>query len=448
MYNESWKHYINSIKPLLLSQISQAARIIRDTNNSSMCKLTNISNDNCSTQVPVSLSAIETRPISALAVAFDQSNSTSATALQSNDPHDNGKTKLVTPAEPLDAAVNYEMACHNEHLPSKYMLPPLEFQVPEIIDAQTEAAEIFENFIDELEPIHSEDAVDICSSQTSFMADLQKLIFGTQQLDLAPQQESANLSDFTFSLVKLGMEYGSVDGHLPPVEQKVQLQVENVSCRSSSINSAPLKKRPLPASLLRMSGSGSIKEDETSVKKTRFPSLNDLQLEKISKLLAARKKKLQFVTPQHTQVLVDSMDNKKSDDHHLSESDILISTDFVHKHPTNEDIQLNNLKHSTTDTSFSALVADLNIDTDGMCSDLDDMIWNEETIRQVDDSTATFRNSQQTPPESTIPMNPLVYCHVFVSMPVQRVVHQHIVSNIPPPFPARRYIYIYSCRHA
>ncbi|KAG2601455.1 hypothetical protein PVAP13_5KG591507 [Panicum virgatum] len=169
MYNESWKHYINSMKPF------------------SVCKLKNISNDKCSTQVPVSLSAIETRAISALAVAFDQSNSTSATALQSNDPHDNGKTKLVTPAEPLDAAVNYEMACHNEHLPSKYMLPPLEFQVPEIIDAQTEAAEIFENFIDELEPIHSEDAVDICSSQTSFMADLQKLIFGTQQLELAPQ---------------------------------------------------------------------------------------------------------------------------------------------------------------------------------------------------------------------------------------------------------------------
>lgn len=229
------------------------------------------------------------------------------------------------------------------------------------------------------------------------MADLHKLIFGTQQLDLAPQQESANLSDFTFSLVKLGMEYSSVDGHLPPVEQKVQLQVENVSCRSSSINSAPLKKRPLPASLLRMSGSGSIKEDETSVKKTRFPSLNDLQLEKISKLLAARKKKLQFATPQHTQVLVDSMDNKKSDDHHLSESDILISTDFVHKHSTNEDIQLNNLKHSTTDTSLSAPVADLNIDTDGMCSDLDDMIWNEETIRQVDDSIATFRNNRLHP---------------------------------------------------
>jgi len=172
-----------------------------------------------------------------------------------------------------------------------------------------------------------------------------------------------------------------------------------------------------------------------------------LQLEKISKLLAARKKKLQFATPQHTQVLVDSMDNKKSDDHHLSESDILISTDFVHKHPKNEDIQLNNLKHSTTDTSFSAPIADLNIDTDGMCSDLDDMIWNEETIRQVDDSIATFRNSQQTPPESMIPMNPLVYCHVFVSMPVQRVVHQHIVSNIPPPFPARRYIYIAADMH-
>lgn len=34
-------------------------------------------------------------------------------------------------------------------------------------------------------------------------------------------------------------------------------------------------------------------------------------------------------------------------------------------------------------------------------------------------------------------MNPLVYCHVFVSMPVQRAVYQHIVSNIPPPFPAR-----------
>ncbi|XP_039787573.1 uncharacterized protein LOC120654026 [Panicum virgatum] len=130
MYNESWKHYINSMKPLLLSQISQAARIIHDTNNSSMYKLTNISNDKCSTQVPVSLSAIETRAISALAVAFDQSNSTSATALQSNDPHDNGKTKLVTPAEPLDAAVNYEMACHNEHLPSKYMLPPTRVSSP------------------------------------------------------------------------------------------------------------------------------------------------------------------------------------------------------------------------------------------------------------------------------------------------------------------------------
>ncbi|XP_039771159.1 uncharacterized protein LOC120639244 [Panicum virgatum] len=70
--NSDMEHKLSTILPEdYYTKISQAARIIRDTNNSSMCKLTNISNDKCSTQVPVSLSAIETRAISALAVAFD-----------------------------------------------------------------------------------------------------------------------------------------------------------------------------------------------------------------------------------------------------------------------------------------------------------------------------------------------------------------------------------------
>jgi hypothetical protein len=70
----------------------------------------------------------------------------------------------------------------------------------------------------------------------------------------------------------------------------------------------------------------------------------------------------------------------------------------------------------------------------------DDYDWDEETVRQLDELVETAISSQKTPPETLIPMRPQVYCHVFVSTPVERAIYQHIVSNIPGPHPIWRYI--------
>jgi hypothetical protein len=67
-------------------------------------------------------------------------------------------------------------------------------------------------------------------------------------------------------------------------------------------------------------------------------------------------------------------------------------------------------------------------------------VWDEETFRQVDESVAMSKSFQNTPSEDMIPLNPVIFFHVFVSTPIQRDVHQYIVNTIPPPFPARRYI--------
>lgn len=52
-----------------------------------------------------------------------------------------------------------------------------------------------------------------------------------------------------------------------------------------------------------------------------------------------------------------------------------------------------------------------------------DDVRNEEILRQVDDFVEIAKNLQHTPPENKIPLRPLVYYHVFVSTPVQKVVH-------------------------
>lgn len=84
--------------------------------------------------------------------------------------------------------------------------------------------------------------------------------------------------------------------------------------------------------------------------------------------------------------------------------------------------------------------------------------WDSDTLHQMHDSITMIENmlssrsqNQSHEPaghdkgdvlsttENSIPLVAKVYCHVFTSTTVEKEMHQHIVSHIPPPAPAIRY---------
>jgi len=66
--------------------------------------------------------------------------------------------------------------------------------------------------------------------------------------------------------------------------------------------------------------------------------------------------------------------------------------------------------------------------------------WHEDLVRRFDESVETAKSSQHTHETNQIPLRPTIFYHIFSSTAVERVVHQYIVSNIPAPPPARRFL--------
>lgn len=73
------KYYIITMKPLLMSHIIKAATIIRDNNESSVCKFTNFFSNKCSLQMPPPLPITETKSISAASVEVHHSTTIRST---------------------------------------------------------------------------------------------------------------------------------------------------------------------------------------------------------------------------------------------------------------------------------------------------------------------------------------------------------------------------------
>lgn len=130
------------------------------------------------------------------------------------------------------------------------------------------------------------------------------------------------------------------------------------------------------------------------------------------------------------QLMTSTEENKSSRDSYISISKGLSSTDNVQKDFTSASFHFNNLQSSNANTSYSIPAGNSNKDTPTITFDHYDAVWDKEILRQVDESAATAISSQQTPPESMIPMKPLVYRHVFVSTPVEKKSSTNTLSTI------------------
>jgi hypothetical protein len=72
-----------------------------------------------------------------------------------------------------------------------------------------------------------------------------------------------------------------------------------------------------------------------------------------------------------------------------------------------------------------------------------DDYWDEDTVKQLDDSVSAIQNMRfmqslrmqfEFAEECSIASKPLFFKHVFISIDVEKAVHQYVVYNIPGPY--------------
>lgn len=118
--------------------------------------------------------------------------------------------------------------------------------------------------------------------------------------------------------------------------------------------------------------------------------------------------------------------------------------DVGHSH---EESQLNTNKHCEKQVHVSNSTRDNGMQPASSRFHSFDDYWDEDTVKQLDDSVSAIRNMRfmqslrmqfEFAEECSIPSKPLFFKHVFISIDVEKAVHQYVVCNIPGPYLTRR----------
>ena len=166
-----------------------------------------------------------------------------------------------------------------------------------------------------MELIHVPDGFDIDLKGELLFDELQKSIIGFVYEFTPPNNNTRNIDELTLSFAKLPLTSQISDSVLEKINGREEYMQDtysprlfdgNFRCQSIPPSTVPLKKRPLPTSLNVIQGTGpqgNSKPDST-IKGTR--SLNEFLLERMSKSIAARKKKMKFQTVQDNKTSITS----------------------------------------------------------------------------------------------------------------------------------------------
>ena len=212
---------------------------------------------------------------------------------------------------------------------------------------------------------------------------------------------------------------------------------------------------------------------------SQFHSLNELQLDRIAKSVAERKKRLKFaagsVQQNNTDICIDITTAHSSAAHVCKEVkdqiNVVNQTDFVHCSDQHHSVDCNtktsataqplrpadfvpSIIHLPANSSSSATNDVPDNQNHSLCcthvqthSSFDTTQgnkhhdqWDEELVRQLDEAVAVAKSCINSTEENMIPLRPTTFFHSFAATPLHRDVHQYIVNNIPAPQPARRYI--------
>jgi hypothetical protein len=466
---------MEAIKPLLIAQVMRCAAIIRDSSNTNMLSFANTFGASCAIHTA---DIIEQKPSTLTKPDLTNPMSISTSTKDSYQCSKQAGTTLT----------NLESGRHtyntSEQMDRDVMLTePL--IAPEYLDSKPFGEQIMEIFTQLLTPMDIWDGSDTSEAHQESLHELHKSIFALDPNIISPESESDCIFDTTVSLTSLAML--DDEEHKYPAIQKEQY-VSAFNTESSPIQHprgthAPMKALPFKKRSFLTTPSeslGGVRHECTKV----GVSLNELQLQRIGKFLESKNKKLKVgplgstTNSVPTSCLSYTQDSDPffvggpcslNEDIASTQRDIETPPQHDDSQPSALPIQMQNefsievndeidLQAEQKEMSTECLerqsgyrnqgATEINVcrrqtqkDPDALtpCTANVD-VWDEETFRQVDESVAMSKSFQNTPSEDMIPLNPVIFFHVFVSTPIQRDVHQYIVNTIPPPFPARRYI--------
>ena len=347
------------------------------------------------------------------------------------------------------------------------------FTCQQPLDDQFSIAGFLESAIENLNPIDCRDGSDIyqCSQLLEFENKLLESDLRPLPCDIEPGCE--------ISLINLAALNIADKSYLSIVNQK-EICMPQTSSNSNNKedldrqvygNTVPFKKRPISTDITNSTEASTNKDDQVEKKESRPKaalSLNELQLQRIAKFAAHRKKKLRFGTSEtannNMTTATQASEHSTVDAHdtNFSEAEPRSSLQSlkIQQPQTKIDCTAVGAGHVSTQANISVSHSSLGFPSSAYipeCSkftssrigtipttdilpsiNTDTGVWDEQMIRLMDESVVIAKASQQSPPETMIPLHPVFFFHVFVSSPVERDVHQYIVNNIPPPQPARR----------
>jgi len=259
--------------------------------------------------------------------------------------------------------------------------------------------ELFHRVVDSLSPIEVEEINDIDEFGEPILQDLLHSIIKNEYQEPDPLPSPESVSKLTLSI--LNLETTSTT-FVPKAKEKI-LDVKSVMPTQASYV-MPLKKRPI-------CNVQTILETKRAI---------EVDFEPMDIVSDGVKKKLKF--------------------------DISQSSNQSDSPQSHQKIQLET-KYCGKQVHVSCSAPHNRIQTAASSFDNFDDYWDEDTVKQLDDSVLLIQNMRsmqsptmefESPEQSSIPCNASVFKHVFISNDVEKAVHQYIVSNIPGPYPARR----------
>lgn len=283
--------------------------------------------------------------------------------------------------------------------------------VPEISDSFASYEDLFDIVAGSLTTIDVDEINDIDDFAQPILHDFMASIIGNENQQIEAFAVSEDISKLTMSILSLGP---ALPTSVPELKEE-KIPVLDDSSKICDVKSAipsqpsfmiPLKKRPIC----------------NEVRNTRTEKeVDQLDTQIMNIVSDGPKKKLKF-------------DNAES----AKQSDVSV---FHHEYQSDTKQCAGNQLHVKFSTPENAKGP-----SGFQFDDIDDY-WNEDIVKQLDDSVSLIQNMGfmhsptmqfDCPPENSIPSKPLFFKHVFISSAVEKAVHEYIVSNIPPRYPARR----------
>jgi hypothetical protein len=471
---------MKAIRPLLIAQVMKTASIIRDSSSTSMLSFTNTFDEHCAVQ---SADRIQIKP--STLTNSDLTNSASTQTSIDDISH--------SPVQAATTLTNLQFVFLNKiDGMDKDLLVPQPLIAPNFPDSQPIGEQIMKKFIQLLIPMDIWDGSDIFEGQKESLDQLHKSIFSLETNNISLEPESDCFSDTTFSLANLAMlDYADErhdcsaihkEQHISPFDTESTPFQQSTGTHAST-KVLPFKKRSFPTT---SSKAATYVTNEST--KLAGLSLNELQLARIGKYLESVNKKLKLGTigSAPDNVSTSCLSCSQDSDPFCTRSPCSLNEDRAStqrnigtvpqcddtqhlppgRHTQNEcSTEINKesmvraeCKGTSTKCfenqsgSYNQETTRINIfqrqrhrgpdaSTVPCVTNVD--VWDDETLSRMDESVAMAISFPNTPTENMIPINPVIFFHVFVSTPIQRDVHQYIVNTVPPPYPARRYNYLF-----